>query len=151
MDGTSLIHEALREQLKNEVRLLVDELNHYDETGNQQDGFSIANLDDGWVSYKGMSWGFAFHREPLCIDMTFGPDQPFVGHRKILFAEPDKYSENGLMWVDRFGEGRKWKSLKEVAQYGLQCLAAKVHESLPSQFKTFFYGESGIYYSEHRP
>lgn len=149
MDGLS-IHESFNDQLKAEIRQLCDELHGQDLFGDQQDGYTTWHLDDGWVSYKGMSWGFTFHCDPLCIDMTVGPDQPFVGYRKIIYAEESQFGEHGLVWVDRYGTGRQWQSLKELAQYGLQCLASKVHETLPDGMQAFFFEKPDAYFTEPR-
>jgi len=122
---------AVKEQFKQAVKELVEDINSKDGDGDQQDGYTLAHLDDGWVSYKGMSWGFVVHENPLCIDMTYGPDQPFVGFRTIYCAERDPMSVEGVAWCTEFNGHERAGNLKELATICLRNLSAKVHDRLP--------------------
>lgn len=111
-------------QLTDEVTVLSEQLNQTN-SGDLQDGISMQHIDDGWISYKGMSWGFVLKKNPTCISMTFGPDWPFVGYCQNL--QPEICGDR-IVWIDE-QENKQFNSPLELARYGLESLAAKVHDS----------------------
>ncbi|MBY0358259.1 MAG: hypothetical protein K2W82_09685 [Candidatus Obscuribacterales bacterium] len=119
--------KAFYVQLMREITVQAEELNHSEraELGELQDGISMQHIEDGWVSYKGMSWGVALQQEPVAISMTFGPDWPFVGHKQDL--EP-KLENDQVVWINN-SDNKSFSSAAQLASYGLEMLAAKVHDS----------------------
>lgn len=116
--------QAFFQQLTQEI---LDQSRQVNESNQEdlQDGICTQFITDGWVSYKGMSWGVAVQDQPAGIAMTFGPDWPFVGYKQVF--EPR--SVNGqIIWTDK-KENQSFASASELAQYGLESLAAKVHDS----------------------
>jgi hypothetical protein len=110
-------------QLKEEIQRQVGHLNAGGD-GELQDGFSTLFLEDGWVTLKGCSWGFVLHHDdPVRIDMTFGPDQPFVGHRITFVSRPDT---NYRGWANAERETEMFYGPEQLARYGLHRLACKV-------------------------
>lgn len=94
------------------------------------DGFSVNHIDDGWVKYKGMSWGFAMQRDPDVLVMTWGPDGPFVGQRRVLVPlSTDKHGE--IKWLDKSTHEPVFFSLTDLATYGLATLASLVGDTVP--------------------
>lgn len=74
--------------------------------GDRQDGFQIANIRDGWIDYKGMSFGFALLENPDRITCTYGPDGPFVGFQEIfrlncIGEKVECLAENGSKYTPR--------------------------------------------------
>src|SRR5262245_35071522 len=97
MNMPQLVQEFVAE-FKREIVRQVEKLNST-EDADLQDGFSIAYIDDCWVKYKGYAWGFVvIDEDPIMLDMTFGPDWPFVGHRTQFFAQP---SPGGISWIKK--------------------------------------------------
>lgn len=126
----SLFGQLFFEELKKAIVVLCEEINQTND-GNLQDGFCTRTIEDGWLSYKGVSCGFALHLQPTFICMTFGPDSPFVGYTNKLFPLI-KGSE--LIWMDENGRMR-FTTPKEMARYAVETLAAKVHDRLPTMPK----------------
>ena len=114
---------AFFEELKREVVRQANDMNTKHD-GDLQDGYALLHIEDGWVSYKGYSWGFVVRLDKLEIDMTFGPDWPFVGHRSVFVAES---SPSGINWVEQNGK-TTMRTAEQMARFGLQRLAAKVHD-----------------------
>lgn len=114
-------------ELKQEVMREAARRNELND-GNMQDGFCLAHIDDGWVSYKGMSWGFVVHSEPIAVDMTFGPDWPFVGFRTVLQPQ---LNEGKVIWTERnsMAIGTVCWSAQDVAQFGLQKLTERAEKA----------------------
>lgn len=120
---------AFFDQLKQEIGSLAQQINEKND-GTLHDGFSTKDLNDGWVAYKGLSCGFALQAEPLCINMTYGPDGPFVGFRVQLM--PYQLGSQ-LTWVDANHDLRFYSPLN-LARYCLETLAARAHDTLPPTF-----------------
>ncbi len=97
--------------------------------GDRQDGFQIANIKDGWIDYKGMSFGFALLDEPARITCTFGPDGPFVGFQEIfrlscIGSEVECLAENGSKYTPR-----------GLAQLSLGRLSTKAADRAPAEMQ----------------
>src|SRR5579883_1090706 len=85
-------------QLKAKLTFQIDELNKLAD-GQLEDGFKYSCLEDGWVSLKGYAFGFVMHYDdPVHMDITFGPDCPFVGYRQSYIAVK---SGNRLTWINQ--------------------------------------------------
>jgi hypothetical protein len=113
-------------EFKAEVLHQVEQLNSLHD-GKLQDGFNPASIDDGWVSLKGFAWGFVLlYDEPVRLDMTFGPDWPFVGYRNTFIAKP---GPAGLQWVNQQVTAERYLNAKDLANYGLRRLATKVGDA----------------------
>lgn len=111
---------------KMQVVRQIDELNAIAD-GELQDGFLATFIEDGWVSLKGYSWGFVLHYdEPVRIDMTFGPDWPFVGHRITFVARP---SGDKVVWVNEERPNEVLYGTEQLARFGLRKLACKAGDS----------------------
>lgn len=109
-------------QFKVEISKQVSQLNQCAD-GALQDGFTVTYLEDGWVTLKGCAWGFVMHYdEPVRMDMTFGPDQPFVGHR-ITFVAND--IGTNISWVCSSTTGETCAGAEQLARFGLRKLAGK--------------------------
>jgi len=91
------------------------------------DGFLTTNIDDGWVRYRGMSWGFVQQLNPTRLVMTWGPDGPFVGKRKIFTAEAN--GGDDIIWHDN--SDLELSDAAGVAAYGLARLADLVGDKIP--------------------
>ncbi|MBX9573395.1 MAG: hypothetical protein K2X77_31130 [Candidatus Obscuribacterales bacterium] len=120
---------AFFDQLKQEIKSLAREVNEHND-GTLHDGFCTKDIEDGWVAYKGLSCGFALQPEPLAIDMTYGPDGPFVGYRIQLI--PYELGSQ-IAWVDSNHDLRFYSPM-HLARYCLETLAARAHDTLPSSF-----------------
>ncbi|MBX9700036.1 MAG: hypothetical protein K2X74_11410 [Acetobacteraceae bacterium] len=98
--------------------------------GYLQDGFQIQDMEDGsgWITCKGMSWGFALQDDPACIIMTFGPDWPFVGYKHIL--SPQLLADK-VIFINKANDNT-FVSAEQLARHGLECLAKKLHDCLPN-------------------
>lgn len=130
-------------EFKQEIIRQVDLLN-MSEDGNLQDGFSISSIEDGWVKYKGFAWGFVvLHDDPIMLDMTYGPDWPFIGHRTQLFAQP---TPNGISWVQKDRPHTTFTNPEQLAVYSLRRLAGKVHDE--GLFSVPIYDAQGEYLGE---
>lgn len=114
-------------QLTQEILDQSKQVNESD-TEDLQDGICTQFIADGWVSYKGMSWGIAVQDKPVGIAMTFGPDWPFVGYKQVF--EP-RLMDGQVIWTDT-QQNQCFGSASELARYGLESLAAKVHDCLPT-------------------
>ena len=114
--------------LQEEIVRLAAAINQVSEDGDL-DGFSVDAIDDGWVKYRGMSWGIAIQHEPDIIVMTWGPDGPFVGTRVTLV--PTSNGPRELVWQNPDDEAVQFTSAKELAKYGLAALADMVGDRLP--------------------
>jgi len=118
-----------------------------DTDGSIQDGLSLEHLPDGWVGYKGFSWGFALQREPVAMLLIFGPDGPFVGHKEVLHAQD---MGGWIVWTNGDGDGvrpsEKFASPYALARYGIERLAAKVHDDV-----TMIFHEAPLYSQEEHP
>lgn len=128
MSRTELAQKAYEfvAEFKAEIMRQVEHLNTIAD-GNLQDGFNPMFLEDGWVTLEGCSWGFVMlYDEPIRIDMTFGPDQPFVGHRITFSAKP---VGPGLAWVQQSQPNEVYYGAQQLARYGLSRLAGKVGEN----------------------
>lgn len=115
------------EDLKGELKKLAEDINEQNEDGSLQDGFSTRTIDDGWVTYKGMSCGFALLTDPTYVCMTFGPDSPFVGYTIKLLPS---VSGEKLKWTDDKGR-MQFYTANHLARFAIESLAAKVHDCLP--------------------
>lgn len=115
-------------QLKQAVLAEAERLNEGND-GDMQDGFCLCHIDDGWVSYKGMSWGFVVHSDPVALDMTFGPDWPFVGHRTVLQPQ---LSAGRIIWTERNATeiGVVCLSAEDVARFGLSRLFERAEKAI---------------------
>jgi hypothetical protein len=125
MNNSELAQQAydFLNEFKHEIQR---QINHLNATGNGdlQDGFNSVFLEDGWVTLKGCSWGFVMHfDEPVRLDMTFGPDQPFVGHRHTFISED---AESGLCFRNPEFANEVFSTAEQLAHYGLRKLAGKV-------------------------
>jgi hypothetical protein len=110
-------------QLKVEILRQVNHLNAIAD-GELQDGYNTTFLEDGWVTLKGCSWGFVMHYdEPARIDMTFGPDQPFVGHRITFISQANGST---MTWTNKERTEEVFRDKEQLARYGLRRLAGKV-------------------------
>lgn len=117
---------AFFDQLKKEIESLAKQFNEKND-GELHDGFCMKDIEDGWVAYKGLSCGFALQSEPLCINMTSGPDGPFVGYRVQLMP----YQLGSQMaWVDSSHDLRFYSPM-HLARYCLESLASRAHDRLP--------------------
>lgn len=114
------------DQLKQEIKSLSREINAHND-GTLHDGFCTKDIEDGWVAYKGLSCGFALQTEALCINMTYGPDGPFVGYRVQLM--PYQLGSQ-IAWVDTNHDLRFYSPM-HLARYSLETLAARAHDTLP--------------------
>lgn len=93
--------------------------------GKDLDGFSLSNIKDGWVEFRGYAFGFGLLDDPPRITMTFGPDDPFVGYQQVF----DIYAENGVVrCVLQEDESFAFDSPGELAKFGLNTLVKKHHE-----------------------
>ena len=111
---------------KMQVMRQIEEVNAIAD-GDLQDGFNAAFMEDGWVSLKGYSWGFVLHYdEPVRLDMTFGPDWPFVGHRITFVAKP---SGDKIVWINQERPNEVLYGTEQLARYGLRKLACKAGDS----------------------
>jgi len=124
MNSEDLAQSAytFRHEFKEQVRRQIAELNAIGD-GELQDGFNEMFVEDGWVSLKGYSWGFVVHNgNPVTIDMTFGPDAPFVGYKITFAAKPI----NGrLAWVNEQQPNETCFDAEQLARFGLRKLACK--------------------------
>lgn len=118
---------AFFDQLKCDIKSLSREINEHND-GTLHDGFCTKDIEDGWVAYKGLSCGFAFQAEPLCLNMTYGPDGPFVGYRVQL--SPYQLGSQ-IAWVDATHDLRFYSPM-HLARYCLETLAARAHDTLPN-------------------
>jgi hypothetical protein len=114
-----------QQELKQEIMRQCISLNAIDTDGDLHDGFVTTYLEDGWITYKGFAWGFCVHYDPVSIDMTFGPDWPFVGYRTLLKGQEDGQL---MIWIDQHNDQIKFTNAEQLANYGLQRLAAKAHD-----------------------
>jgi hypothetical protein len=89
------------------------------------DGFSIANIKDGWVEYRGMAFGFALLEDPPRITLTFGPDGPFVGYQQVFDIYADGDNVKCVLQED---DSFVFESPAELAKFGLNTLVGKLHE-----------------------
>jgi hypothetical protein len=119
--------ELFFEELKEEIITRSQLINNVMDDGNM-DGFLTTNISDGWVRYRGMSWGIAVCRDPGSIVMTWGPDGPFVGSRKVLLP---RESDGETVWHDEWDENLIFESAAELANYGLAVLAGMVGDTIP--------------------
>jgi hypothetical protein len=128
MDKPELAHRAydFLTSFKMQVMRQIEEVNAIAD-GELQDGFTSAFIEDGWVSLKGYSWGFVLHYdEPVRLDMTFGPDWPFVGHRITFVAKP---SGDRIVWINQEHPNEVLYGTEQLARYGLRKLACKAGDS----------------------
>lgn len=124
-DMAQKAHACINE-LKTEVLRQIDELNAI-ANGAMEDGYQSTHLDDGWISLKGVAWGFVVHYDdPVRIDMTFGPDSPFVGYRSTFIA---KNMNGRIVWANKELEAETFMDCKSMARYGLRKLAHKVGDA----------------------
>jgi hypothetical protein len=131
------------DEFKREIVRQVNKLN-LSADGDLQDGFSVACIDDGWVKYKGYAWGFVIlYEDPIMLDMTYGPDWPFVGHRTQFFAQP---TSGGISWVRKDKPHTTFTSPEQLATYSLRRLAGKVHDE--DLFHIPIYDAQGEYLGE---
>ncbi|HEY9787747.1 MAG TPA: hypothetical protein V6D17_20330 [Candidatus Obscuribacterales bacterium] len=93
------------------------------------DEFWVDNIEDGWIRYKGMSWGFALLHKPPRMTFTFGPDQPFVGHQEVLIPQ---LIGSQIVWINSSNSKGAFASARSLARYGLERLAGKCHDKLPT-------------------
>ncbi len=114
-------------QLKAAILVEAGRMNDMNE-GDMQDGFCLSHIDDGWVSYKGMSWGFVVHNDPVALDMTFGPDWPFVGHRTVMQPQ---LSSGRIIWTERnaIELGTVCCSAEDIARFGLRRLSERADKA----------------------
>jgi hypothetical protein len=125
------------EELKKEIFVISEQMNLLND-GNMQDGFCTRSIEDGWLSYKGFSCGFALHLQPTYICMTFGPDSPFVGY--TIRLSPLLKGQQ-IIWMDDNGRMR-FSSAQEMARFAMEALAAKVHDYLPELQNLQVYDEA---------
>ena len=128
MDKSELAHRAydFLTSFKMQVIRQVDELNAIAD-GELQDGYQSGFIEDGWISLKGYSWGFVVHfDEPVRMDMTLGPDWPFVGHRTTFVARP---SGEKIVWVNQERPNEVLYGSEQLARYGLRKLACKAGDA----------------------
>lgn len=128
MNTSDIAQQAynFQNEFKAEVMRQINQLNAIAD-GKLQDGFSSTYVEDGWVSLEGYSWGFVVHYEnPVRIDMTFGPDWPFVGYRVTFVAKP---LGGRLAWVNEQQESEVCFDASQLARYGLRKLASKAGDS----------------------
>jgi hypothetical protein len=111
--------------LMHEIVTISDEVNAQND-GSMQDGFSTRTLDDGWITYKGMSCGFALQAPN--IYMTLGPDAPFVGYTMQFKASMN--DDGDVVWADE-KDHLFFRTANQLARYALASLASKVHDQLP--------------------
>jgi hypothetical protein len=89
------------------------------------DGFTLTNIKDGWVEFRGLAFGFAFLEDPPRITLTFGPDGPFVGYQQVF----DIYGEGDTVkCVLQEDESFLFECPSELAKFGLNTLVGKLHE-----------------------
>lgn len=113
---------AFETAFKTQIMLQIDELNAIGD-GALQDGYNSTFIDDGWVSLKGYSWGFVMHYdEPVRIDMTFGPDWPFVGYRTTFIAQR---VGDRIAWVNEQRPTEICYDAQQLARFALRKLACK--------------------------
>lgn len=113
-------------EFKAQVLHQINELNAIAD-GELQDGYNSTFVEDGWVSLEGYSWGFVMHYdEPLRIDMTFGPDWPFVGYKTTFEAKP---VGGKVAWVNALRPSEICFDASQLARFGLRKLACKAGES----------------------
>jgi hypothetical protein len=125
MDKSILARQAqeFSEQLKTALLRQIHELNLYN-NGELQDGFNPLQIDDGWVSLKGYSWGFVMlYDHPVRIDTTCGPDWPFTGYRTTYLAKP---ASSGIAFANSLDNREIYHSADDLARAGLRRLADKV-------------------------
>jgi len=88
------------------------------------DGFHIANFKDGWVEFRGMSFGFAYLSDQNQISLTFGPDAPFVGYQQIFDLRVDG---DNVKCVSLDDDAIYFNNPNEFAKYGLNRLVSKAN------------------------
>ena len=122
---TKLFFEEFKHEVIAQCRIANE--NH---DGYLQDGFQIQDMEDGsgWITCKGMSWGFALQEDPACITMTFGPDWPFVGYKHMLTPQ---LIANKIIFINKESD-KTFIAAGQLARYGLECLAKKLHDCLPN-------------------
>ena len=133
------------DELKEEIVKQAERI-RADADGSIQDGLCLDHLADGWVGYKGVSWGFALQKDPVAMLLIFGPDGPFVGHKEVLHAQD---MGGWIVWSCGDGDGRqaaKFASPYALARYGIERLAAKVHDDVALVFH-----EAPLYGTEQQP
>ncbi len=113
---------AFNDEFKAQILRQIAELNAIG-VGELQDGFHSTSIDDGWVTLKGYSWGFVVHFDnPVTVDMTFGPDAPFVGYKTTFVAEP---RNQRLVWANLKQPSETYIDAEQLARFGLRKLACK--------------------------
>lgn len=113
---------AFNNEFKAAVMQQINELNAIAD-GELQDGFNATYLEDGWVSLKGYSWGFVMQYDnPARIDMTFGPDWPFVGYKITFAAKP---IGGRIAWVNEQRSSEVCFDAPQLARLCLRKLACK--------------------------
>ena len=113
--------------LKSEITRQARAINQVSEE-TDLDGFSVDFINDGWVKYRGMSWGFALQHNPEQLVMTWGPDGPFVGVRQVLLQKDG--GDGHTCWLDK-SQKKMFSSVSELVGYGLANLAAMVGDEIP--------------------
>ncbi len=116
---------AFYEDFTKEVVQCAREANENKSEDDNYDGFSTENIKDGWIDYRGFSFGFALLEDPYRITLTAGPDGPFVGYQQVFSVE----DENGKVKLVQEGDGSvTFDCPKELAKAVLNGLTKKLHE-----------------------
>ncbi|MDZ4836852.1 MAG: hypothetical protein SGJ27_23980 [Candidatus Melainabacteria bacterium] len=122
----SVARDFFQELLK-ELESAAHEANKQKPEDDNYDGFSTENIKDGWIDYRGTSFGLALLEEPYRISFTAGPDGPFVGFKQIFAIQTGDDGKVTLILDGADNVG--FESAQQLAKFALNTLTKKRHEA----------------------